>query len=207
MLISPSVISEYISVPLSILHIGAHLGEDKAIYDSYGYSKVFYVEPNPELFPTLKQVVGEQNCLNMAVADKAGSSPFHLVYSKDRTNKGCSSLLKPTEILDNPYLEFIKTINVETITLDFINEIYGPFNFLVMDIQGAELLALQGGVQCLKNNQFRGIILEFTLTSLYESDCKSHELNAFLKKYGYAPVRMEFANEANTWGDILYVLH
>lgn len=207
MLISPNVVSEYVKSPLSILHIGAHLGEDKKEYDNWGYTNVFYVEPNPELFPVLKQVVGEKNCLNMAVSDKVGSSPFHLVYSKDRTNKGCSSLLKPTEILDNPYLEFIKTINVETITIDFINEIYGPFNFLTMDIQGAELLALQGGVQCLKNKQFEGIILEFTLTSLYESDCKSHELKSFLGKYGYKPVKMEFANEANTWGDILYVLH
>ena len=205
MLISPTIISKYINAPLSILHVGAHLGEDKRMYDENGFSNVFYVEPNPELFPTLKNIVGEKHCLNMAVADKIGSRQFHLVYSKDRTNKGCSSLLEPTEILNNPYLEYIKTINVETITLDYINELYGPFNFLVMDIQGAELLALQGCERLLRNKQFKGIMLEFTLTSLYKDDCKQWELSKFLKDYGYMPVEIEFANEANTWGDILYV--
>lgn len=194
--------------PKSILHAGAHLCEEKEIYDKAGIPYVFWVECNPELFKEVVKKVTIQNCTNYAVAAKEGLElDFHRVYSLDRTNRGCSSLLKPTSIMNSPYLEQIDTIKVKTTTIDKLNLDNGPFDFLVMDIQGAEKEALKGAILTLQNPNLRGILLEFTKKSMYEGDCLLDELDNFLLQYSFKRVITKYATDDTEtgWGDSLFI--
>lgn len=190
--------------PTNLLHIGAHLGEEAPIYIECGIQEIFFVEPNPELYQELINNVGFLNCCDLAVSDKYGEIVnFHKVYSHDRSNRGCSSLLKPTKILENPYLEQLETIQVSTTTIDHLDKDFGPFDCLVCDAQGFELNILKGAHNALTNN-ITSILTEFTFVSMYENDCLLQDLIDFLKPYGFELVHKEFATEKNDWGDCLF---
>lgn len=191
--------------PEYILHIGAHLAEELPIYQRAGISDVFWVEPNPELFDKVKEKVGGSNCIRLAVSDQINHIvDFHRVYSKDKTNMGCSSILKPTKMLDNPHLKQIDTIQVRTTTVDMINEFFGPFDFCSIDIQGAEMLALKGAKSALEES-LRGLLIEFTTVSFYENDCKLQELDEYLQQFGFERKITSFATDEQNWGDALWV--
>jgi FkbM family methyltransferase len=187
-----------------LLHVGSHEAEEQSTYNEYGIS-AFHVEPNPDLFPIVKSKVGEANCSDLAVSDKMGQwADFHRIYSRDLSNKGCSSLLKPTNILDNQYLKFVDTVRVLTTTIDNLNLHVGPFDSLAIDVQGAEMLAFKGATKLLSMDYFRLIIAEFTTKSMYEGDCLLDELDEFLIKFGFSRVITEYAGSGLCWGDSVY---
>jgi FkbM family methyltransferase len=191
--------------PTNILHVGAHLAEELPIYNAAGIQS-YWVEPNPDLFKEVEKKVGSDNCIRLAVSDKINEVvDFHRVYSLDGTNKGCSSLLKPTRMLENPYLRQIDTIKVRTTTLDMLNQFMGPFDLLNMDIEGNELKALHGGNDFLNSEELLGIILEFRTLSAYDGDCTLSELDEYLEKYKFKRVYTKYATDEKIWGDCLYV--
>lgn len=203
MLISIQRLKELCPCPKGILQLGAYDGEEKKYWDEWGCTNVIYVEPNPTLYQRLVKNVGIQNALNIAIFDKDNIDlEFTLCYSKDRTNLGASSLLKPKNILvEHPALEIIRTISVKTSTIDKILENRLEIDFLAMDIQGSELLALAGAIKSLY--RFKCILTEFSIKSLYENDCSLDELDNFLTKFGFKRIITEFATDI--WGDAFYI--
>jgi FkbM family methyltransferase len=192
--------------PKRILHVGGHKGEDKRWYDENGLNDVFYIEPNPEIYPELEKTVGSENCWMVAVSDKSGETvDFHRVYDYSGENKGCSSILKPDEILKNPHLRYVDTIQVNTQTIDMINWLDGPFDFWSLDVQEFELIALKGAKKYLKNNPPLAILVEFTLKPYYQDGCILSELDEFLAQYNFKRVITKFATCEERWGDSLYV--
>ncbi len=191
--------------PKRVLHVGAERGSEWETYVQHGLEYLF-IEASPFVYEKLIQRVPEQFCINKAVTDTVDEQiQLFQVFSKDRTNLGCSSVLKPTGILDNPYLEQVESVAVETTTLDLLDCEYGPFDMLNMDIQGLELIALKAGRSFLKSPHLKSIILEFNTVSYYAGDCQLHQLDEFLTKYGYERVLTEYASEAHPWGDALYL--
>ena len=50
MFISPEAMIQLWRInPIGVLHVGAHLGEEKPEYERYGFGKIFWVEANPML--------------------------------------------------------------------------------------------------------------------------------------------------------------
>lgn len=189
--------------PKRVVHIGGYLGEEKAIYDKHGINS-FFVECHPDLYKQLANNVGAENCCNYAVSSNDfRKTTFYKVESFDRTNRGCGSLLRPGGILKNPYLEQLEMTEVVTITLDTLNELFGPFDFFNCDAQGNELNILRHGHDFLSNPELKGLFMEFTTVSLYEGDCLLPELDEFLAKYDFQRVITEFAT--SEWGDALWI--
>lgn len=189
--------------PKRVLHVGAERGSEKEIYEQFGLD-YFFVEANPFVYSKLIERVDPEKCLNAAVTDtEYGVTQLYQVFSKDRSNLGCSSILKPTGILNNQYLEQVESVVVDTITIDAINRNHGTFDFLSMDIQGAEIIALTGADKFLKNRDLLGILLEFNTVSYYEGDCQLSQLDEFLAKYDFERVITEFAT--SEWGDALWI--
>ena len=77
----------------------------------------------------------------------------------------------------------------------------GDFNFLNLDIQGAELLALQGLEDNLKFIDY--IYTEINTGEVYKNCAKVNEIDEFLKKYGFE--RVETAMTSWEWGDAFYI--
>jgi hypothetical protein len=75
------------------------------------------------------------------------------------------------------------------------------YNFMNLDIQGAELLALRGAGDILKN--FDYIYTEVNIEELYDGCCLMNEIDEYLKQFGFKRVITEMTQYG--WGDAFYV--
>jgi hypothetical protein len=104
-----------------------------------------------------------------------------------------------------PEIVVTEKIKVPTRTLDafFDDEKISldEYNFLNMDIQGAELLTLKGSVKSLKH--FDYIYTELNTDYLFEGCCLASEMDEFLDRHGFKRVATRMTDD--NWGDALYV--
>ncbi len=103
--------------------------------------KVYAFEPGEECSNILKKNVKENKCknevlMNNDLSNKRGDIKFYV----NEKNKGSSSLTKSSEG---------KEVTVKATTLD--QEVKEPIDFMKMDIEGAELPALQGATTLLSS--------------------------------------------------------
>ena len=74
------------------------------------------------------------------------------------------------------------------------------YDFLVMDIQGAEMNALRGMTDII--TKFKFIVLEVSIFELYKSQGLLNDIMDFLRSYGFSMIDMEM--HAEGWGDALF---
>lgn len=185
-----------------ILHVGAHTGEEAESYQHCGVNKVVWIEGNPELIPALKDHVvpyGHQ-VIQALVTDHEDIIPFNVT-----NNFQSSSIFEfGTHTVVSPDVVFTKQIRLRSVRLDKLaaNNDFSDLNFLNMDLQGAELLALEGMGGLLK--QFDYIYTEVNVDELYVNCARLPELDAFLHAQSFQRVEIAMAGDAG-WGDALYV--
>ena len=123
------------------------------------------------------------------------------------TNNGqSSSILELDEHLkEHPWVYEINRYKKNTITVDTFlknNHIDSEkIDFVNIDIQGAELLALKGMKNLLKYCNY--LYLEVNTKHLYKDCALIHEIDDFLKEFGFK--RNETSMTQHGWGDALYV--
>lgn len=205
MLIKLTDISKkYNFIPKGVIHLGAHLGEEATVYNELGIKKVLWIEGNPALFNKLNDNLRKyegQVALNYLVSDINGEEvDFHIANDSQ-----ASSLfdLKHSKI-HHPNIHMTKTIRTHTKRMDRIlieNKIeISDFNFLNIDLQGAELLAMKGFGELLNKIDF--IYLEINLAKLYSKNPKLSDIDKFLSSFGFR--RVETVITKWQWGDALY---
>ena len=197
-----------------VIHVGAHRGEELPEYESLGAKDVIWIEPNPDVFEEMKvSLTNAESCIESKGFEYAASNvdhqmvDFNIYYGPDagylRGNKGCSSLLKA----NGRFIElYKKTIKVETITVDTLlvenNMSYESFDLLNMDVQGAELLVLQGCEKVLENVKY--VTTEATWDNPdYVDNVMYDELKLYLETKGF--VEKQIINHDENWGDVLFV--
>lgn len=183
----------------SVLHLGACNCEESKIYKDFGIEKVLFVEANPEI--KARNLFG-YSLINYAIFNEDNKKvKFNLIYSDDRTNLGCSSLLNlKHHVKEYPHIKKVKEIECDTITIDKIIEQYGKFDLLNMDLQGAEKIALKGAKNTIQS--FSYIYTEVSFTELYEGCVLFDELFKFLKSKNFK--LKEIYKVTQSWGDALF---
>ena len=197
--------SEHGVQPRGVIHIGAHEGKEFERYQAMGFGKILFVEANPAVFSRLKaKLDGKPGVVlaNCAISDRAGTAKLR-VTSMDQ-----SSSLLPLKLHRKIYPDIVETqqVEVRTITLDaLLAELAldpAEFNFLNIDIQGAELLALRGAEKTLRHIQ--AINTEVNLAELYEGCARLEEIDLHLKRRNFSRVAMVTPFHPS-WGDAFYV--
>lgn len=185
------------------LHLGAHLCEESPVYHSLGVPKVAWVEANPAVIPKcLKALRGypEQFIVNACVAEVDGDRRTFNVTNYDGMS---SSLLRfGTHPQFSPDTVFVNHLEVETITVDSLAKQYdlSGINFLNADLQGAELMALQGAAEFLQGVDY--LMLEVNKTEVYIGCAKVEQLDALLADFK----RVEtYWVPKQGWGDALWI--
>lgn len=197
-----------------IIHVGAHRGEEVFDYEKLGAQQIIWIEPNPDVFEEMKVFLTKARTRVESKAFKYAASnvdhqiaDFNIYYGPDagylRGNKGCSSLLQANGRFIDWYQ---KTIQVETITIDTLiyeNQFnYQDFDLLNMDVQGAEMLVLQGSNKVLENVKY--ITTEATWNNPdYYGNVMYHDLKLYLESRGF--VEKQIMNHTKDWGDVLLV--
>lgn len=199
-------------IPKGVVYLGANVGQLLYYWISMRFSKLVMVEPQPEKFATLEKVTDYARRLLQARGAFTGSEmvpELHAVQGAvDRedgvaklnvmSNSTLSSLLPPNEDLIQdatkhilPNIHLAESIEVPAFRLDTIltslpNTTLTDFNVLYMNIQGAELRALQGAEAALKHLEF--IVLEVNYTERYFGLPSEQAITEYLTPFGFTPV-------------------
>ena len=189
-----------------IVEAGAHTGKDTLRLKKYWpESTIHTFEPIPELYEQLVEKTKDVSnvfCYQQALSDETGTSQMHI--STGRTS-ACSSLLPPHSSLtqERPDIIFQNTISVHTTTLHAWAEKQNitHIDFLWLDLQGAELQALQGATQLLTT--VKAIHSEINEAERYIGGTLYSELKNFLETHRfYVHIKGLYAYK---WGNALFV--
>ncbi len=203
--------------PRGVLHVGAHLGGEVWAYHNMGLKTAVFIEANPEIFPGLegilanyRQHIAENNlpgiehlvAVNCAASNENGTVNFRITSSEQ------SSSILPLKIHSDVYPTIEETHQVEVVskTLDTLLEELqinpADVNLINFDIQGAELMALQGATNLLK--YVDAINTEVSYVELYEGCGLIDDMDDFLEQYGFVRIATTTPYH-RTWGDAFYV--
>ncbi len=193
-----------------IIHIGAGSGAELRNYSKLKAQNFLMIEPDPDSYRKLilrkyyykliyQKKINTENCLITNRSKK--NFPFNIMNVKD-----CNSLLDlhlHKKIYPNIFLK--KTIKLKSETLNNIfKSKYNikDYNFINIDIQGAELLAFKGATNIL--NHIKGIYSEVNFEELYKNCTLVDQLDEYLEKYDFK--RVYTNNDMHSsWGDALYL--
>lgn len=204
MLIKFHDICEKYGTPKGVVHIGAHMLEERDEYLSKGLENTIWVEANPSVYEKAKekiQLKKNEMLFNFAISDTDGSEVDFYV-----ANNGQSSSIFEfgTHKDRHPAVRMIKTIRVKTKKMESLildnNICMGGYNFLNLDIQGAELLAIKGFGDLI--SKFDLIYTEVNTNYLYKGCALMGEIDEYLESFGFQ--RIESQINHNEWGDALY---
>ena len=190
--------------PRGVIHVGAHEGKEVAKYLEMGVRKILLIEANPTVYKRLLgNIQGKPHiqAVNCAITNKNGTVKL-LVTSMDQS----SSLLPLKDHAEiYPGIKVQEEVTIEAMTLDTLLARLGlaphEFNLLNIDIQGAELLALQGAADTLK--YIEAINTEVNFEELYEGCALIDQLDDFLEQYGFSRIATATPYHAS-WGDAFY---
>jgi len=185
-----------------VLHVGAHLGQEADLYQSLGATQVTWVEGNPAVVPLLLLHVEPlgHRVLTALVSNRSGDVvDFHIT-----NNEQSSSFLKlGTHKYEHPDIVVTESVPLRTTTLDDLCESEGVAspNLLVLDVQGAELLVLQGAERVIAGTDC--ICTEVNERPLYAGAVLLPELDSFLDSHGFDRVATTLT--IHGYGDALYI--
>lgn len=129
------------------IDIGAHKGVILKSMLKYSPSgKHIGVEPIPQLATELKKNFPEAEIHNCALADSMGETTFHHVIS-DPAYSGMKRREYRSEKVD------VEQITVPVKTLDSIVPEDRPIDLIKIDVEGAEMLVLKGGMRVLRESK------------------------------------------------------
>ena len=199
MLISVSDLVKFWGVkPEKVLHVGAHHAEELEAYTAHNWNEVTWIEAQPDKVDLLKSRIPSHHRLIQAAVWSESGIPLSLNVM---SNSESTSLLKlGTHAIEHPSVFFSHSIPVLTQTLDTLIPLTETPDFIAIDIQGAELRALEGFVSRLSS--VRWIYCEVNKEHLYEDCCLVQELDSFLQKFGFRRVVTRWTYHG--WGDALY---
>ena len=196
---------KHLVTPKGIIHIGAHEGKEIKCYQAMDVQTILFIEANPVVFERLSENLANiknVKAVNCAISNHNGMVNLH-VTSMDQ-----SSSILPLKYHQEIYPDIKEThqVIVKSRTLDtLLHEIEmqaSKYNIINLDIQGAELLALQGATNCLKH--IDAINTEINYEELYEGCALISELDDFLGLYGFDRVAT-ITPFHPSWGDAFYV--
>lgn len=200
------LVQEHGARPRGVIHVGAHEAQELESYEEQKVPHVIWIEANPTIYTKLLNRIGpypHHQAFQFAAHEKDGISVDLNVMTYDMS----SSILYPKKHLELYGWNVVtEKVSVPTRTLDSFIKAEDirieNFNFLNMDIQGAELLALRGAKDNLRH--FDYIYLEINDDYLFEGCALTQEIDEFLKQYGFSRTVTRMM-ENDGWGDAFYV--
>ena len=192
------LLEKYGMEPRSVLHIGGHYAEEANEYKSAGIDKATFIEGDPKVFATMMQNLlkfPEYRGSCHLLSDHIGKEDFYVASN----NGASSSLLAPDQhLLLEPQIHFDSPIQLPVVTLDSLD--VGQFDLIVLDVQGAEKLVINGGKKTFNNAL--ALWVEVSAGALYLGNTQPSDLINLLSPE-FTPVYLNMGDKF--WGDMLFV--
>ena len=185
-------------------HIGAHDCEEISFYDKLGISpdSTVWIEALQHKV-TENKTRGIPNVYNAVITDKDDDD---VLFNISNNMQSSSVLEFGTHAQEHPHVVYIGKIQMKSTTIDTFFERNqldaSKYDFWNFDIQGAELLALKGGIKSIQHA--KAIYLEVNERELYTGCGLIDEIDILLAQYNFKRVLTSMTQHG--WGDALYVL-
>ena len=189
------------------IHVGAHWAEEREDYETLGFARVLWIEASKETYRRLVERLADSTsgatqhiAVNALASDRAGEE----LTLRHFSNKGASNSIFPATRLINELSNAVFDTGESEIvisdTLDRVAEAHGftSADLIVVDVQGAELLVLNGATKLLVTA--KAVIVEVSKKPYFEGGVLQPELRQFLRSKGFKEIQ-----RSPTHGDQLYV--
>lgn len=195
--------------PKGILHIGANAGWEYLAYSKTSAQLVIYIEPIPRIYEKLCANI-ESLKGHIGIMELCGESDGLDVEFGVSSNDGLSSSIFPlgNHLKIHPEITYTEKLPLRTKTLNTIikeNNLDKPaLDYLVLDVQGAELFLLRGAADILPHIQY--LVCESSDFPLYEGGCTLSEIHSYLTNHGFRLQKDAMHGEpGRRVGDVLFV--
>ncbi len=190
-----------------VVHIGANIGEERQTYIDHSIEKVAWFEADPSTYEVLKTNVSSlrgHTAYNLLLAD-VDNKEVEFQVTSNKYGASSSMLELDKHLIHHPHVTVIGKKKLKTSRFDtFVNgsELdMNDFNFLNIDVQGAELLVFKGAGDLMK--YFDYVMTEINVAHLYKNCALLPQLDAFFENIGM--FRLDTTMTHREWGDALYV--
>jgi len=196
---------QYLNKAKGAIHVGANIGEERHWYDSHGFSKVLWFEPNRELIPILEDNVKEYEdhlVFAFGIHDTLTKATLHIANNNGQS----SSILKlGTHAKNHPDVVHIKDQQIQLMRLDTFFKKTGKkitdYNFLNIDVEGVELNVIKSFGDHISLMDY--IYVEIHTEEVYEGNSLLTDVDDYLLSYNFIRILTKIT-KAN-WGDALYI--
>jgi len=188
--------------PKGVLHVGANVGEEAPVYNELGIKDVAWIEANEQLIPQLRINTSYRyghKVYNALIGDVEGLEVK--LHISNNAGQSSSILELWTHKKAHPEVHYVGEVVMKMKRLDQ-HGCWGGYDFLNMDIQGAELKALKGMGDLL--HQFKWAYLEVNKEELYKGCALVGEIDEYLSTFGFKRVETYWVGNTG-WGDALYI--
>ena len=199
-------VTKYQIKPTPLIHVGAHLVQEREMYRLADFEPVLWIEAQPSIFNQAQKML--QDYKNQSIVNVAlwSISNLELTFYIAGIEGSSSSLLEPHLIsASHPQVFTRDKYKIKTKTLDDLLLVQNSgqnYKILVLDVQGAEIEVLRGAEEALKN--IDTIVSEISTLELYKGTARVKDLIKFLDSKGFLFVASEM-NRATGWGEGLFI--
>lgn len=192
-----SLLLQYIVRSTGIMHLGAHRGQEASKYSNLN-KDVIWVEAMPDMHALLSKNIekfANQQAFCALLLDSDGKQQ---TFNISNNNSGVSSSIfdfgdfgdGKNTLWPDLGLKMVNQITLPSVTLDTLlsaNDIQAKyFDYWVVDLQGAELLALKGAKNSLKS--CKALYVEVSEVEVYKEAVQFEDLKKFLGQNGFIPL-------------------
>ena len=203
MLIEFDMLMEKYEIPRGIIHIGAHRLQERDRYLKHGIKNIIWIEANKKIFnEMLNKISSSESIFNTLVSDEDNKEYIFKITNNEQSssllNLDKHKIYHPDVFVVDAQKLYSKRmdtlINEQSINID-------QYNFLNIDIQGAELFAIKGFGDYIKNVDY--IYTEINSEHLYEDCPLVTDIDEYLNNFNFK--RVETKMTSCKWGDAFYV--
>ena len=188
------------------LHVGANIGTEIETYDNFSFKNIVWIEGYKPYFEELQRNIKNRKnhfAFNFMVSDIQDE----IVNFKVASNTGSSTIFEPTDSwyetfsdLSFQKSEEIKCSRIDSILKNNFDETFlNSIKFLVMDIEGAELKALESMGSLIDTVEFA--FVEVSLRQNFHKAPLMIDIDRFFLKHSFKKVFLKFGSAS---GDALY---
>lgn len=194
---------KYTIKPNGVLHIGANVGEEAPVYLELGIKKQIWIEANPIIYDRLRSNISNNPdafAYNYCIGDEDGKLvTFHV---SNNGSQSSSILELGTHKSSHPEVHYVEDVPMIMRRIDALFVEPLNYDFLNIDLQGAELKALKGMGDLL--HWFKWAYLEVNQQELYKGCALVGEIDEYLSGFGFRRVETKWCGNTG-WGDALYI--
>jgi FkbM family methyltransferase len=191
---------------INVIHIGAHLAEEAESYYKNGVNHSLWIEGNSELMNQLNINISKYKNANAINALLSNVDNEFVSFNISNNGMSSSILEMADHKIAHPEVIVIETRNEKTTTLNSIfNKYKIPFDlydFMNIDIQGAELMMLEGATEVLPF--IKCIYLEVNFKELYVGCPMIEKIDKFLSEMHFIRIKTVWYGDTG-WGDSIYI--